>query len=108
VNGLQDKSFILPIQDSYLDIENYEQHVWHLFVIRSKDREKLQAYLTDKGVQTLIHYPIPPHKQGAYQAWSKMHFPITESIHNEILSLPISPILTNEWLDFVIEKFNSY
>jgi dTDP-4-amino-4,6-dideoxygalactose transaminase len=108
VNGLQDKSFILPIQDSYLDIENYEQHVWHLFVIRSKDREKLQTYLTEHNVQTLIHYPIPPHKQGAYQAWSNMSFPITETVHKEVLSLPISPTVQVSEINSVLQVLNEF
>jgi len=70
-------------------------NVWHLFVIRTSKRDQLQQYLTDNDVQTLIHYPIPPHKQGAYSASNDMSFPITETIHNEVLSLPMSPVL--EW-----------
>ncbi|MGE4500916.1 MAG: DegT/DnrJ/EryC1/StrS family aminotransferase [Hydrogenovibrio sp.] len=108
VNGLKDKSFILPTHDPHLDIENYEQHVWHLFVIRSKDRKKLQTYLSEHNVQTLIHYPIPPHKQGAYQAWSNMTFPITETIHKEVLSLPISPMLSYQEITKVINVINSF
>ncbi len=71
--------------------ENQEEHVWHLFVVRTPEREKLQNYLTEKGVQTLIHYPIPPHKQEAYVEMNNLSFPITEEIHKIVLSLPISP-----------------
>lgn len=67
-------------------------HVFHLFVIRHPKRDQLQKHLTDKGIQTLIHYPIPPHKQLAYREWNSLCFPITEKIHKEVLSLPISPV----------------
>ncbi|MET3730535.1 DegT/DnrJ/EryC1/StrS family aminotransferase [Moheibacter stercoris] len=84
------------------------EHVWHLFVIRTQEREKLQAYLTDKGVQTLIHYPIPPHKQEAYKEWNQLSYPITERIHEEVLSLPISPVLEDKEVNEVVEIVNSY
>ncbi|SDL77051.1 DegT/DnrJ/EryC1/StrS family aminotransferase [Chryseobacterium taihuense] len=87
--------------------ENQEEHVWHLFVIRTKEREKLQNYLTEKGVQTLIHYPIPPHKQGAYKEMNTLTFPVTEKIHNEVLSLPISPVMTDEEVNMVIGVLNN-
>ena len=67
-------------------------HVWHLFVIRCPNRDRLQQHLTDNGIQTLIHYPIPPHKQRAYYQWNDITLPITEQIHREVLSLPISPV----------------
>lgn len=87
---------------------NEAEHVWHLFVIRTAEREKLQNYLTEKGVQTLIHYPIPPHKQEAYKDWNNLSFPITEQIHDEVLSLPISPVMSDEEVDAVINVLNSY
>ena len=87
---------------------NEGEHVWHLFVIRTPKREKLQNYLTEKGVQTLIHYPIPPHKQEAYKDWNNLSFPITEQIHDEVLSLPISPVMSDEEVDAVINVLNSY
>ena len=71
-----------------------EQHVWHLFVVRCEKRDKLKAFLEEKGIQTLIHYPIPPHKQQAYQQLNKMILPVTEQIHQQVLSLPIGPTLT--------------
>ena len=81
-------------------------HVWHLFVIRHSQRNKIQKYLTENGVQTLIHYPIPPHKQLAYKEWNESSFPITEKIHNEVLSLPISPVMTDDEAKRVVEIIN--
>jgi dTDP-4-amino-4,6-dideoxygalactose transaminase len=83
-------------------------HVWHLFIIRSTNRQKLQSYLSENGIQTLIHYPIPPHKQLAYKDWNNQCFPITEKIHNEVLSLPISPVLTEEELIYISKTINEY
>jgi len=83
-------------------------HVWHLFVIRNAGRDRLQKYLADNGIQTLIHYPIPPHKQQAYPELNELSLPITEQIHNEVLSLPISPILTDEEINKVVDTINSY
>lgn len=64
--------------------------VWHLFVVRTTKRDKLQDYLKTNAVQTLVHYPIPPHKQQAYKEYNELTFPISEIIHKEVLSLPIS------------------
>ena len=87
---------------------NELEHVWHIFVIRTENREKLQNNLTENGIQTLIHYPIPPHKQKCYADWNELSFPITEKIHNEVLSLPISPVLNNYEVNLIIEKLNSF
>lgn len=87
---------------------NWEGHVWHLFVIRNNDREKLQKYLTKSGVQTLIHYPIPPHKQKAYKELNKKYFPITENIHKEVLSLPISSVLETDSLAHIVKCLNKF
>lgn len=87
---------------------NEAEHVWHLFVIRTESREKLQNYLTENGVQTLIHYPIPPHKQEAYKELSNLSFPITEKIHEEVLSMPISPVMTDEDVAGIIQVINYY
>lgn len=84
------------------------EHVWHLFVIKTKDRGGLQKYLLGKGIQTLIHYPLPPHKQKAYSEWCRVDLPITEQIHNEVLSLPISPVMTNDNITKVIRALNEY
>lgn len=83
-------------------------HVYHLYVIRTKQRDDLQSFLLKRGIQTLIHYPIPPHKQEAYKDFRKLSFPITEKIHKEVLSLPMSPILGKEDIKNVcleIKKF---
>lgn len=88
--------------------QNDNEHVWHLFVIRSEKRDELQNHLSKNGIQTLIHYPIPPHKQGAYAAMNHLIYPITEKIHKEVLSLPISPVMTEDEVTKVIENVNSY
>ena len=85
-----------------------DSHVFHLFVVRTKNREDLQQYLLDKGIQAMIHYPIPPHKQKAFPDWNHLSFPITEKIHNEVLSLPMSPVLTMDEVDFVVSILNKY
>ncbi len=82
-------------------------HVWHLFVIRHKNREKLLRALHDNAIQTVIHYPIPPHKQMAYPELNNLYLPVSEQIHNEVLSLPMSPVLTQQEVDRVIETLNS-
>jgi dTDP-4-amino-4,6-dideoxygalactose transaminase len=83
-----------------------DDHVWHLFVIRCKDREQHQNNLTEKGVQTLIHYPTPPHKQKAYSDFNGMSLPVTEKIHRQVLSLPISPVLTRDEARQVVQSIN--
>ncbi|MBQ9659090.1 MAG: DegT/DnrJ/EryC1/StrS family aminotransferase [Clostridia bacterium] len=85
-----------------------KQNVYHLFPILSSNRDALQQYLTENGVQTLIHYPIPPHKQECYKNWNTLSFPITERIHNEELSLPISPVMTIEEAKQVVELLNKF
>lgn len=85
-----------------------KQHVWHLFVVRSEQRESLQSYLHGAGVQTLIHYPVPPHKQQAYFKYNKLSYPLTESIHREVLSLPIGPTMALEDAHKVIELCNKF
>lgn len=92
----------LPVVDSM------ESHAFHLFVIRSQDREKLQSYLHERGVQTLIHYPIPPHMQKAYEKDLKVCLPITERLHKEVLSLPISPVMNGEDCKKIISLLNEY
>ncbi len=84
------------------------EHVWHVFVLRSKERDALQSYLTEKGIQTIIHYPIPPHQQEAYRELQHLSFPITEDMHNEVLSIPISSILTNEEVAEIITVINLF
>jgi len=83
-------------------------HVWHLFVVRTKERDMFVNYLLDNGIGSLIHYPIPPHKQKAFATWNKKSYPITEEIHNTIVSLPLSPIITEEEVSKVIEACNRF
>lgn len=84
------------------------EHVWHLFVTRTARRDELQKYLTENGVQTLIHYPIPPHKQKCYTDWNNLSFPITEIIHTEVLSLPISQVMTEGEVKKLVSCINSF
>ncbi|MCD9854177.1 DegT/DnrJ/EryC1/StrS family aminotransferase [Epilithonimonas sp. JDS] len=106
------KKFISEINNPKIILpenpEDEKEHVWHVFVIRSQNRAALQKYLTDNGIQNLIHYPIPPHKQKAYKEWNELSFPITERIHDEVLSLPISPVLEKEDVDLIIDVLNNY
>jgi dTDP-4-amino-4,6-dideoxygalactose transaminase len=99
---IKNEKIILPTWD----LSN--NHVFHLFVIRTEKRDDLQAHLKKNGVETLIHYPIPPHHQKAFSHWNTLSFPVTEKIHREVLSLPISPVMTEEELDFVIQILNKY
>lgn len=100
--NIKNSKIILP--------ETYEEksHVWHIFAVRTHNRDEFQKYLTEKGIQTIIHYPTPPHKQGAYKEWNNLSFPITEEIHNTILSLPISPVMTDSEIEKVVEVVNEY
>jgi dTDP-4-amino-4,6-dideoxygalactose transaminase len=88
--------------------ENKNEHVWHLFVIRTHYREQLQEYLAANQIQTLIHYPIPPHKQQAYKEWNHLNYPVTEAIHSEVISLPMSPVMTSEEVQKVAEVLNAF
>ncbi len=83
-------------------------HVWHVFAVTCKERDRLNKWLTDNGVQTNIHYPTPPHRQGAYVELSYLDLPVTERMHKEILSLPISPVLTDEEVSEVIHLVNQF
>jgi dTDP-4-amino-4,6-dideoxygalactose transaminase len=85
-----------------------ERHVWHLFVVRCMDRDLLQQFLEKKQIQTLIHYPIPIWKQNAYKKYSGLKFEITEKLHSQILSLPISQVMNNSEVDQIIDSINSY
>lgn len=87
---------------------NKAEHVWHLYVIQTKNRERLQQHLIDNGIQTLIHYPIPPHKQAAYKEYNDLVFPITEQIHDQVLSLPISPILLDSEVATIVDSLNNF
>ena len=83
-------------------------NVWHVFPVRTARRDAFQAYLNEKGVQTVIHYPIPPHRQPAYTEWHELSLPITEKIHDTIISLPISPVMTDDEVSEVIVAVNAW
>lgn len=83
-------------------------HVWHLFVVRCDNRDDFARYLENNGIQTNIHYPTPPHLQGAYKEWRDCSYPITEKIHREVLSLPVSPVMTDEEINHVVEVVNEW
>lgn len=102
LSEIKNEKIILPYYD------NSENHVFHLFVIRTENREELQQYLLKNNIETLIHYPIAPHKQKAMTAYNHLSFPITEKIHNEVLSIPISPVLTDEEVSEIIKCLNNY
>lgn len=103
INGITHEGIILPAVDG----EN-DSHVWHLFVILTSARDELQKYLSEKGIQTLIHYPIPPHQQAAYQEFNDLSFPETESIHKKVLSLPMDPTMSQEDIETVIKAINGW
>ncbi|MGV3697900.1 DegT/DnrJ/EryC1/StrS family aminotransferase [Flavobacterium sp.] len=109
LNKIKNPKIQLPFPENtaFVHHENKE-HVWHLFVIRSSEREKLQEYLTSNGIQTLIHYPTPPNKQLAYKEMNHLDYPITNDIHNQVLSLPISPVMTDAEINAVIEILNAF
>jgi dTDP-4-amino-4,6-dideoxygalactose transaminase len=86
----------------------FNRHVWHLFVIRCAERDILQEHLAKNGIQTIIHYPIPPHRQVAFREWKKWSLPITEMIHDQVLSLPISPVMTGDQIECVAAALNEF
>jgi len=103
---IKNKDIVLPqITNNH---SMFTDNVWHLFVIRCSQRDNLQKYLRDNNIETLIHYPIPPHKQRAYKSWNNLSFPKTEMIHHEVLSLPISPVMDMKEMADIVESLNSF
>ncbi len=105
IEGIKNPAITLP------QTKDYNENVFHLFPIFTENlekREKLQEYLKQKGIGTVIHYPIPPHKQKCYKAWNEISLPITERIHNTELSLPIGPAITEEQAKYIIDTINSW
>ena len=100
--NIKNRIIILP--------ETYDEsaHVWHVFAVRTPERDRFQKYLEENNIQTIIHYPTPPHKQGAYQEWNNLSYPISEEIHRTIISLPISPVMTDDEVQRVTEVVNEY
>src|SRR5690606_23990928 len=83
-------------------------HVFHVFVVRTANRENFQNYLLSKNINTIIHYPLPPHKQEAYKSMNNKSYPLTEEIHTSIISIPISQVIGDEEVDYVIKTVNEY
>lgn len=100
--NIKNKDITLPTHTSE------EESVWHLFVVRTPYRKALQVHLEKNGIQSLVHYPIAPHKQQAYVEMNQLSFPITEMIHQEVLSLPMSPVITELEILKVIEVVNNF
>lgn len=101
--GIQNPRILLPVHP-----EDKHRHVWHLYVVRSDKRDELQRFLSGKGIETLIHYPVPPHKQEAFRTWNHLHFPITEQIHREVLSIPLHSSLLPGETDLIIQALNEW
>jgi len=99
---IRNENLLLPrgVQD--------DSHVWHLFVVRTPHREELQSFLQQAGIQTLIHYPVAPHRQPAYAEWQALDLPLTERLHREVLSIPISPVMPLEDAAAVAERVNDF
>jgi dTDP-4-amino-4,6-dideoxygalactose transaminase len=102
LSEIKNDKIVLPFYDGSVN------HVFHLFVIRTENRNELQEYLKENGIQTLIHYPIPPNQQKALNNFIALSFPITEKIHREVLSLPMSPVLTEAEVKYIIQVINRY
>lgn len=102
IENIKNPKIILPA------IKDWNAHAFHLFTIRCTDRERLLQYLIENGIQTNIHYPIPPHKQECYKGWNNLCFPITEQIHAEELSIPMSPVLLIEEIERVVKILNAW
>jgi dTDP-4-amino-4,6-dideoxygalactose transaminase len=101
IDNITNPLIILP------KVWDWNANVFHIFPIRCAKRDQLQQFLTEKCIQTLIHYPIPPHQQECYREWNSFYFPITEQIHREELSLPISPVMTINEAKIITETFFS-
>ncbi len=101
-NGIKNTHVTLPVR-----LEG-KQNVYHLFPVFCEHRDELQEYLKEQGIETLIHYPIPPHKQECYSQWSSLSLPVTEKIHSQELSLPISQVMTADEADEVVRAINAF
>lgn len=104
------KAYLEGINNPHITLikDNDRDNVYHIFPILSPSRNRLQNYLKDNGIETMIHYPIPPHQQEAYKEWNEQHYPITEFIHQQELSLPCNPTMTDEEVYQIIDSINMY
>jgi dTDP-4-amino-4,6-dideoxygalactose transaminase len=105
--GISNQLVTLPIAHSST-LDSLQNHVFHLFVVRIKARNAFQAHLKAAGIDTLIHYPIPPHQQQAYRDYTHLSLPLTEAIHKEVVSLPISPVMSRDHTELIIDACNSF
>lgn len=109
VKNIRNVNIILPLNvDEIKKVLSIDSHVWHLFVIRCNSRNLLQEYLRKNAIETIIHYPIPPHKQKSYGKWNHVSLPFTEKIHDEVLSLPLSSLISYSEVEFVTEQVNKF
>lgn len=102
INGIKNPKIKLP------NVPDFSAHAFHLFPIMCEQRDELQKYLTEKGIGTNIHYPIPPHKQECYKEWNNLSLPVTEKIHEQELSIPMGQCLTDEQIQYVIDCLNAF
>ncbi len=102
LENIKNPNIILP------KVKSEDSHVWHIFAIRTRDRDRLIKHLKGNGIETNIHYPTAPHKQECYKEWQNESFPISEMIHQQVLSLPISPVMTDEEVTKIIKVINDY
>ena len=102
LSGINNDKVVLPY------VPDWAEPAWHLFVIRTRKRDDLKTYLYNQGINTLIHYPVPPHKQKAFSEWNHLSYPVTERIHNEVLSIPLSPCLPKKDQIRIVDAINNY
>jgi dTDP-4-amino-4,6-dideoxygalactose transaminase len=102
IDHIQHPGIVLP------QVNDRDANVFHIFPIRTKYREKLQKYLAENGIQTMIHYPVPLHKQACYEEYNQLSLPVTEQIHREELSLPMSPVLTQSEKEKIVKVINQW
>lgn len=107
------RKYLASINNPHINLphiseKQIQEHVWHLFVIKTSQRQALKEYLDKKQVQTLIHYPIPPHQQTAYEEMKHLSLPISEELHNSVLSIPMDPTLTDSDIEHVINTINGW
>lgn len=107
-DNIKNEKIILPNKSFNHSIVESTNHVWHLFVIRVKERDNFQKYLNDNGIQSIIHYPVPPHKQAGYKEWNHLRYPITEKIHKEVLSLPMGGHLESIEIEQIVKVINKF
>lgn len=107
MEGISNPAVELPLSAGVCPL-SLQSHVWHLFVVRCQQRDALQQHLADQGIQTIIHYPIPVHQQQAYKELNGKSYPLTETIHQQVLSLPMSPEMTSSEVEAVIAAVNNF